>query len=468
MIIGNLFKLLAIHYIYISLIETSLKGPYYKLNEMNRILNSRNNELESLIEQLKIECETRKHIEVENRRKKEILGTILETSPSGILVIGQNKEVIQANRSFIEMWGFSCKELLGMHSNQIFDTMKKLLINFFEIDDKLSEDCYNHNSLTCYLQLLDGRTIEVTTSPFIDKEVIIGKFHLFRDITERMTIVDLQKKIEIRQALLEKAREYDEIKSVFFSTVSHEFKTPLNIILSSIQMIERICNKETHNCNPNKYIKMMRQNCNRLLKLVNNIVDITRIDSGFMKINLRNENIVSVIEDITLSVAEYARSLGISLIFDTDVEEKIIACDAEKLERIILNLLSNALKFTGEGGSINVDIKEKNDNIIIRVKDTGIGIPENMLETIFDRFRQVDTSLRRKKEGSGIGLSIVKAMVELHGGKISLNSKLGKGSEFIIELPAYQIDNINKYEDIAVTREVNVERINIEFSDIYM
>ncbi|PAB55848.1 hypothetical protein CCE28_21550 [Anaeromicrobium sediminis] len=187
-----------------------------------------------------------------------------------------------------------------------------------------------------------------------------------------------------------------------------------------------------------------------------------------MNMQFKNYNIVSIVEDITLSVAEYIESKGIKLIFDTEIEEKIIACDAEKLERVMLNLFSNAVKFTESNGTIQVNIHDKGESILICVKDTGLGIPKDMREKIFDRFRQVDASLHRKAEGSGIGLSLVKSIVELHKGFITVESEVGKGSTFTLELPAtlageeYDIDG-----EIAATSQPNVERISIEFSDIY-
>jgi len=169
-----------------------------------------------------------------------------------------------------------------------------------------------------------------------------------------------------------------------------------------------------------------------------------------------------------LSVADYIENKGLSLIFDTDVEEKIIACDPEKIERVIMNLLSNSIKFTPCGGSIMVTIEDGIDNICLRVKDTGRGIPKDKLNVIFERFVQVDKSLARDHEGSGIGLSLVKSLVELHGGTISVESQVGKGSEFIIYIPCKQVDKSN--DEIAATESVGerfIQKLNIEFSDIY-
>ena len=201
---------------------------------------------------------------------------------------------------------------------------------------------------------------------------------------------------------------------------------------------------------------------------MNNLIDITKIDSGFMELNLKNENIVEVVEEITLSTAEYVKSMSRTIIFDTDIEEKIMAFDEEKMERILLNLISNAIKFTSPGGVIEVSIYDKDTHIIISVKDNGKGIPEDKLTQIFERFKQVDSLLSRSHEGSGIGLAIVKSLVELQGGKISVKSNIKEGTEFIITLPVNIIpDNANDRSQKSLINQTNVEKIQIEFSDIY-
>jgi signal transduction histidine kinase len=272
--------------------------------------------------------------------------------------------------------------------------------------------------------------------------------------------------------MAESIEEYDALKTQFFSNLSHELKTPLNIILASVQMIgskhPAPCRCETYGY-VEKYISMMRKNCYRLLRLINNLIDITRIDSGFLKFNFDNYNIVSIIEDITLSVVDFSESKGISVVFDTDIEEKIIACDPDKIERIMLNLLSNSIKFTPTGGNILVEVFDKENNILIKVTDTGIGIPEDKQSIIFERFRQVDSSMQREQEGSGIGLSLVKALVAAHSGDIYVQSKSGQGTEVTIELPVRTVAEKNAkvvktYDSQGMDK---VQRINIEFSDIY-
>ena len=145
-------------------------------------------------------------------------------------------------------------------------------------------------------------------------------------------------------------------------------------------------------------------------------------------------DIVKVVEDITLSVADYIENKGIILIFDTEIEEKVIACDPDVVERVMLNLLSNAVKFTEEGGNIFVNIYESEGQVYLSVKDTGVGMSEKAKEQIFSRFVQVDKSARRCREGSGIGLSLVKSLLEVHGGSISVESRLGEGSESTVVL----------------------------------
>jgi signal transduction histidine kinase len=187
-----------------------------------------------------------------------------------------------------------------------------------------------------------------------------------------------------------------------------------------------------------KYSKIMRQNCYRLLRLVNNLIDLNKLDAGFMNLNMDNYDIVSIVSQIVSSVADYVENKGISLYFETDTQSKVVACDPDKMERIILNLLSNAIKYTEAGGSIKVGLWDKGESLLISIKDDGAGIPREKQEIVFKRFMQVEKSLTRNHQGSGIGLALVKSLVELHGGKISLISEAGQGCEFIIELPVRQ------------------------------
>jgi two-component system sensor histidine kinase ChiS len=262
--------------------------------------------------------------------------------------------------------------------------------------------------------------------------------------------------------------QYNKLQTEFFANISHEFRTPLNLIFSTIQIFE-LCMQDSLEMKEHKYMKIMKQNCYRLLRLVNNLIDITKIDSGYFEIQLQNHNIVQIVENITLSISEYIERNDLHLIFDTDVEEKIIACDVDKIERIILNLLSNAIKFTKTGGNIYVKIYDQKEHVIICVKDTGKGIPKDKIDTIFKRFMQIDKSLSRKKEGSGIGLSLVKALVEMHKGEIFVESEYGKGTEFIIKMPAKGILMKNKEirKEDRYNKHTYIENINIEFSDIY-
>lgn len=289
-------------------------------------------------------------------------------------------------------------------------------------------------------------------------------------------VIDANKKVELLEDNVIKSEnklseilEYDKLKTEFFANISHELRTPLNVIWSTLQLIEVLKNNnQLEMCMKKDYHGVMKQNCLRLIRLINNLIDITKIDGNYLTLELYNQNIVSVIEDIVMSVVNYAESHEITLVFDTDVEEKIMAFDSDKMERIILNLLSNAIKFTPKGGEIDVTINDLGDYIRISVKDTGVGIPKEELSNIFERFTQVDKSLSRQNEGSGIGLSLVKSLVALHNGNIYVKSEYGFGSEFVIELPAKLKKDCELKTEEYSSDSKYVDRINIEFSDIYL
>jgi len=348
----------------------------------------------------------------------------------------------------------------------LIDYVSTLITKPKEFEKAISSLWKSQGGFTFYLNHYDGRTIEVSTLPFIDNGISSGKVINFKDITEKLKVDELKGQVDLRQALLEKAREYDELKTNFFSNVTHELKDPLNIMLGVVQLLSNGQEQETSSTNNDEYTTMMKQNCYRLIKLANNLMDISKIDSGFIEPNLKNYNIIPIIEGITLSVGEFVKGKGISFMFDTNIQEKIIACDVYSIERLMLNLLSNAVKYTNSNGIIEVSVRDKKDNIQIAVRDNGIGLTNEQLELIKNTLNSGDTSLRRNIEGIGMGLSLVKSILDNHNGELKINSKEGIGSEFIISIP-YTL--VEEYEEstIYIPSETNLERINIEFSDIY-
>lgn len=268
----------------------------------------------------------------------------------------------------------------------------------------------------------------------------------------------------------EKLKIHEKYVIDFFINISHDLKTPLNIIYSSQQLLEKqLLNNNLDYEKAEKYLTSIRLNSIRLTRLLNNVLDISKIDAAKFSVNLRNLDIVTTIEGITDSLLDFMNSQGINFIFDTDFEEMILALDEEKLERIILNLLSNALKFTPKGGTISIKLYEDTNFVFVAVKDTGIGMDETTQKIIFDRFVQGKLSSSNEINGSGIGLSLVKSLTTLHGGDVFLESKVGEGSTFTVKFPKNILEETLE-EDIAkgkIYPSNNFsEAINIEFSTL--
>lgn len=427
--------------------------------------------------------------EVENQRaiaESELkYRSLVEQSSDGIVLVDRKGYIIEFNREMERISGISKEDAISMH---VVDIQIELSngkayygkdIN--EIKRNFERNHIESNNLgkskTYCAELInrEGKAIDVEEFyyPIITESARMVCFN-FRDITELKKLEKIKEKVEANEKLTKETIELDRLRTEFFANLSHEFRTPLNIILSSNEMISNIMSSYhdgehfgVKHQNVNKYLLSSKKNCYRLLRLINNIIDVTKMDSGFFYSNLQCWNIVSVVEEITQSIADYAKNKGICIIFDTDVEEKNILCDADAIERIILNLISNSIKFTEAGGSINVTLKDMNSHIEIMVEDSGIGIPEEQLPLIFNRFKQVDKSLARRQEGSGIGLSLVKSLVEMHEGTIEVFSKVGEGTKFIIKLPT---KNSCSIDEVSAGRELydsKVEKVNIEFSDIY-
>lgn len=439
-------------------------GYYTELENENK--RKKDDQLQILSTELK-EKNTERHIIEETLLKNKVCYDILFENSENAIVVHADGKILYANKSAARLLGYedpldlNDKSMYNhyLESNVIFTKEKYLNI----ITNKLSKIIYEENILNC-----EGNSIAVrNTSSFFVYEGKASVMTFLLDITSEKQIETLKHDVEKNLKLLNESREFNILVTEFFTNMSHEFKTPVNVISVAVQTMGVYLESfNTDNIDKFKsYLKIIKQNCFRMTRLINNLMDITKVDSGFIKINKRNGNIVSVIEDITQSVASYIKSKDIELIFDTNVEEKIMAFDHDKIERVILNLLSNAFKYTDSNGHIYVNLEDRGKDVVITVKDDGQGIPSNMLNVIFERLGQVNRSLSRQCEGTGIGLYLVKSFIEIHGGKISVSSEEGKGSEFTIVLPAEVISD-EKYEDKAFY-ETNVEMINIEFSDVY-
>ena len=271
---------------------------------------------------------------------------------------------------------------------------------------------------------------------------------------------------------LKHAVEIESLKTEFFANLSHEFKTPLNIILSTVQLVMNYIevNNEYPDYNMfNKCLSNIKQNSYRILKIANNLIDMSKIDGNFYSINMENYNIVEVVENIVQSLAEYMKDNKRNIIFDTIEEEIITACDPDQIERIILNVLSNAMKFTSHGGNIYVDmeVNDRCNKVIIKISNDGEKINFEDRLRIFERFTQSESLLTRRAEGTGIGLTLVKSLVKLHNGEVYVNTEFEEGTQFCIELPIRKMKNFKNNNVREKSIVSKVEKFNIEFSDIY-
>jgi len=331
-------------------------------------------------------------------------------------------------------------------------------------------------------KILIGR-MEETKSPVCHKKMELCKkgrkvyydvtYHPFLNIMEEITEV-LMVAVDVTDEV-EKAKQMENIlklKDEFLYFITHEFKTPLSVINAAVQTLEHCYSMQI----PDKarfLIGKVKQNSYRQLRLVNNLLEIARINSGYIKLKQRNVDIVFLTRAITESVAIYAQQKGIELVFVTKFPQRVIGLDDEKLERVLLNLLSNAIKFTPAGKKVVVELSSglhKHKRVIrIKVKDQGIGIPKEKQTVIFDRFGQVDNLLTVQAEGSGIGLYLVKLMVDSIGGDITLESEWGKGSVFALMIPSKKAKENTKEQKFKLGSDNRlIQTTAIEFSDIYI
>lgn len=265
------------------------------------------------------------------------------------------------------------------------------------------------------------------------------------DRTIRELNTNLERKVRRRTRQLSRSRrslqrslnqltEHDRLKTEFFSNVSHELRTPLTMILAPV---DRLLQRNAAELSPaaTHMLEMVRLNGYRLLDLINRLLDFSKLEAGQMKLHVGATDLNQLVESLTKAATPLVQQRGIMLSIDCDPDLAPFGADEEKVDTIVSNLLSNAIKFTPRGGSIHVETYRTDDRVWVSITDTGIGIDETQRDKVFERFVQVDGSSSREFSGTGLGLSLVKNLVELHGGEVHLKSQLGRGSRFYFDLP---------------------------------
>lgn len=392
-----------------------------------------------------------------------------QEASNGILLSDKNGRMILFNEALCEILQYPMEELIKIN---LFDIthqedlpkskyLRNMLVNNrikkFKMEQRLLTGNGNYIWVNMSSRLANGGHAELIISYIED----IGE----RKSAEE-TIKEQQAEIESKRVEL----EFNKLKNKFFANLSHEFRTPLNLIFATLHLMESNLDRNKEHVPYEKmksYINIIRQNSYRLLRLVHNLIDLTKMDINDYHLNLKKCDIVSLVKQIIEPVKSYMEENNREFIYNNQLEKREIICDPVNIERIILNLLSNAIKFTRVGDQIILSLREEKEEIIISVRDTGIGIKKDKLDLIFEEFRQVDESFSRGSEGTGLGLPITKYLVELHGGTITVKSKYGEGSEFIVRLPIKRDDSVFTEESPAGKIEDLTNKVDMEFSDIY-
>jgi signal transduction histidine kinase len=288
--------------------------------------------------------------------------------------------------------------------------------------------------------------------PMIVGDKVIGVFDVQSEIENRFTQEDAsifttlasQAAIALQNArsYMEQAatvtqlRELDRLKSSFLANMSHELRTPLNSILGFTDvMLEELDGPLTPNMDND--LKLIQKNGKHLLHLINDVLDMAKIESGKMNLVIEKFNLNETIEDVMNITSSLANEKSLALFIEPDSDKDVfIRADHTRLRQVLINLVNNGIKFT-EKGSVSVCIEHKENDVLIAIKDTGLGIPADHLESVFQEFTQVDSTTTRKVGGTGLGLPISRRLIEMHGGKLwaESNGVSGKGSTFNILLP---------------------------------
>jgi PAS domain S-box-containing protein len=351
------------------------------------------------------------------RREKEFIERLIESVyPDGFLVVGEGRRILRCNKAVEEIWGYSREELVGETTEKLFRDREHFEDYGKRMYKAIKEKGYYISREETYTR--DGRRIivEVSCAPIPE-----GVVAIVRDITE----------LEEERLKVERARELERLRSNFIASISHSLKTPLTSILGfSDLMLEGVCGDLTEE--QRESLSIIRREGEILLRFINDLLDLAKRDAKMMKLKPRRVSVRRLVEEIVEEMRPAAFMKRLSL--TVEVPEMEAELDAYRIKQVLRNLLENAIKFTERGG-VHVAVKRQGEHLLFSVSDTGMGIPEERIPYLFDRYAEINPEILAKYGGTGLGLRICKEIIDLHGGEIWVESRVGEGSTFHFRLP---------------------------------
>lgn len=375
---------------------------------------------------------------------------------------GEKEEPITADHPFLS-WMKEQDRVIEWDEIEMdpkHESIRSFAMSYFKkIDAKIALPLIHDGKLIGLINLGDKNNlkpfsemdVEFLSTLRAEASISLSNSLLYDDVSKmseevRQWASELERKVEERTRELaeskrqiedayQKLQELDQIKTKFFANISHELRTPITLILAPTEMM---LNRNLGNLTKDqeKYLTIMQTNSLRLLKLINNLLDLAKIDAGKMELYYNRADFAKYVNGVVFSVSPMAEKKSLALRFTSNEAIPEFFFDADKIEKVILNLVFNALKFT-ERGEITVSCSRQENNVLVKVSDTGIGIPKEHMPKLFSRFSQADSSASRKYEGTGIGLALARELVELHHGKIWAESEEGRGTTFFFTIPIY-------------------------------
>ncbi|EOU1464172.1 sensor histidine kinase [Clostridium perfringens] len=405
-LLNYIMKIWLYFLIYVWISDMLIRKPYETLNQD---IIDENRKLEILNKRMEESNNEFKEFKKNLRDKENYFKNFLDNVPMSMVILNSNNyRVFTVNKRFMNEFNLKNKR----------DIINKNLFKILDIKNKeeflITKKC-------------EASFVDCGIEVFFELDILLNSNDYLIISMKNVTELKCAEKIKDN---LRKRTLAEQIKNDFLSSISHDLKTPINVICSSVQVQEKFYSEQNIK-KVDYYNQVNKENCMTLMRLANNLIDSSKIDYDYLKPNLKIYNIVTLIEDSIGNVAEYIKEKNLTYVFDTNEEEVYVKCDQEFIQRIILNLISNSIKHTREGG-IGVEIKAKKNKVLISFTDTGEGMDKEFLERAFLRYSKGNKK-GVKNKSTGIGLYIVKNLVELQNGTIKINSIKDTGTNIRLE-----------------------------------